>query len=100
MLKKVLGSVVLAIAFFAMPAFGQSGKVEVLWLGQAAFRIVTPGGKVIVTDPWLLKNPITPDKYKNIVALGDMKLIAEYYKPDLVLMPIGGHFTMDPADAA
>ena len=31
---------------------------------------------------------------------GDMKLIAEYYKPDLVLLPIGGHFTMDPDDAA
>jgi L-ascorbate metabolism protein UlaG (beta-lactamase superfamily) len=31
---------------------------------------------------------------------GDMKFIAEYYKPDLVLMPIGGNFTMGPADAA
>ena len=31
---------------------------------------------------------------------GDMKLIAEYYKPDLVLAPIGGNFTMDPLDAA
>jgi L-ascorbate metabolism protein UlaG (beta-lactamase superfamily) len=31
---------------------------------------------------------------------GDMKLIGEYYKPDLVLMPIGGHFVMDPVDAA
>jgi L-ascorbate metabolism protein UlaG (beta-lactamase superfamily) len=30
----------------------------------------------------------------------DMKFIADYYKPDLVLIPIGGHFTMDPADAA
>ena len=30
----------------------------------------------------------------------DMKLIAEYYKPDLVLIPIGGYFTMDPVDAA
>ena len=30
----------------------------------------------------------------------DMKFIAEHYKPDLVLIPIGGHFTMDPADAA
>ena len=29
-----------------------------------------------------------------------MKLIADYYKPDLVLMPIGGHFMMDPVDAA
>lgn len=30
----------------------------------------------------------------------DMKLIAERLKPDLVLVPIGGHFTMDPKDAA
>ena len=28
------------------------------------------------------------------------KLIGERLKPDLVLIPIGGHFTMDPADAA
>lgn len=31
---------------------------------------------------------------------GDMKFIGEYYKPDLALLPIGGHFTMDPAHAA
>jgi L-ascorbate metabolism protein UlaG (beta-lactamase superfamily) len=32
---------------------------------------------------------------------GDMKLIGEMYKPDLVLMPIGGgQFVMNPADAA
>jgi L-ascorbate metabolism protein UlaG (beta-lactamase superfamily) len=31
---------------------------------------------------------------------GDMKLIADYYKPDVVMIPIGGTFTMDPADAA
>jgi L-ascorbate metabolism protein UlaG (beta-lactamase superfamily) len=31
---------------------------------------------------------------------GDMKWIAQYYKPDLILIPIGGNFTMDPADAA
>ncbi|MET0207547.1 MAG: metal-dependent hydrolase [Burkholderiaceae bacterium] len=196
-----------------------AGKTEVLWLGQSAFRITTPGGKVIVTDPWLKQNPLTPPQYKNLEALGkvdvllvthghfdhfadapalallnqvqmyapgdmnqtvgllgilpanlvprfnksgtvspapgikvtmvhaehssvvvwknpatgkdeahpggepvgyiielengfkiwhmgdtglfaDMKFIADYYKPDLVLMPIGGHFTMGPADAA
>ena len=195
------------------------GKTEVLWLGQSAFRITTPGGKVIVTDPWLKQNPLTPAEYKNLEALGkvdvllvthghldhfadapalaqlnqvpmyapgdmnqtvsvlgilppalaprfnksgtitpvpgikvtavraehssiivwknpqtskdeahpggepvgyiielengfriyhmgdtglftDMKFIADYYRPDLVLMPIGGHFTMGPADAA
>ena len=195
-------------------------KTEVLWLGQASFRIRSPGGKTIVVDPWLSGGPKTPAPYKtDIGALGkvdvllvthahvdhigdapalaklhktvlygpadmitplitlgilppelahrfnksgsvkplpgikvtavraehssllvwtnpatgkpeshpagepvgyiielengfkiwhmgdtglftDMKFISEHYKPDLVLMPIGGNFTMDPNDAA
>lgn len=31
---------------------------------------------------------------------GDMKFIGEYYKPDLLLVPIGGHYVMSPKDAA
>lgn len=31
---------------------------------------------------------------------GDLGFIASYYRPDLVLIPIGGLFTMDPKDAA
>ena len=31
---------------------------------------------------------------------GDMAFIGSYYKPDLALLPIGGHFTMDPTHAA
>ncbi|NUT15807.1 MAG: hydrolase, partial [Cupriavidus sp.] len=31
---------------------------------------------------------------------GDMRLIGEIYKPDLVLIPIGGYSTMGPQDAA
>jgi L-ascorbate metabolism protein UlaG (beta-lactamase superfamily) len=30
----------------------------------------------------------------------DMKFISDYYAPDLVLVPIGGNFTMGPAEAA
>ncbi len=30
----------------------------------------------------------------------DMQFISEHYKPDVVLMPIGGNFTMDHDDAA
>lgn len=30
----------------------------------------------------------------------DMKLIAEIYKPDIVMLPIGDHFTMSPLEAS
>ena len=213
------------LAGCAAPAPDQSqtqagGKTELLWLGQASFRIKSPGGKIIVIDPWLSGGPKTPAPYKtDLAALGqvdvllvthahvdhigdapaiaklnktklygpadmvtplitlgilpadlghrfnktgsvkpapgikvtavqaehssllvwknpatdkmeshpagepmgyiiemengfkvwhmgdtglfsDMKFISEYYKPDLVLMPIGGNFTMGPEDAA
>jgi L-ascorbate metabolism protein UlaG (beta-lactamase superfamily) len=31
---------------------------------------------------------------------GDMKLIGEFYHPEVALLPIGGHFTMGPKEAA
>lgn len=31
---------------------------------------------------------------------GDMKLIAELYHPEVAMLPIGGHFTMGPREAA
>jgi L-ascorbate metabolism protein UlaG (beta-lactamase superfamily) len=31
---------------------------------------------------------------------GDMQLIARLYEPDVAVLPIGGHFTMDPREAA
>jgi len=31
---------------------------------------------------------------------GDMKIISEIYHPDLVMLPIGDHFTMGPKEAA
>jgi L-ascorbate metabolism protein UlaG (beta-lactamase superfamily) len=201
-------------------ASGAQGRTEILWLGQAGFRIKTPGGKIILIDPWITGGPKTPPQYKNDLAaigpvdlllvthahvdhigdapalakmnntklygpadmvtplihlglipadlghrfnksgsvtplpgikvtavkaehssllvhknpttekmeahhageamgyiiqlengfkiwhmgdtglFGDMKFISEYYKPDLVMIPIGGNFTMDPDDAA
>jgi L-ascorbate metabolism protein UlaG (beta-lactamase superfamily) len=202
------------------PTWAQTAKTEVLWMGQAATRITTPSGKVIVIDPFLVNNPKTPAQYKNLDGVGkvdvilvthghgdhtgdvkeltartgakvfgpagliatmidlgwvtseqgvrfgkggrvnplgpqvtitqvraehssevtvvdpatkksttypggepagfiievengfklyhmgdtgifgDLRLISDYYKPDLILMPIGGHFVMDPRDAA
>lgn len=51
------------------------GKTEVLWLGQASTRITTPGGKVIMIDPWLTSNPKTPPAFKQLAALGHVDLI-------------------------
>jgi L-ascorbate metabolism protein UlaG (beta-lactamase superfamily) len=31
---------------------------------------------------------------------GDMQLIRELYRPEVAMLPIGGHFTMDPREAA
>lgn len=59
----------------AASAAAQSGKTEVMWLGQSTFRITTPGGKVIVTDPWLRPNPITPAQYKKLEALGKVDVL-------------------------
>jgi L-ascorbate metabolism protein UlaG (beta-lactamase superfamily) len=219
LLLRLTALLALGLSLTAGMAEAQSGKTEVLWLGQSAFRITSPSGKVIVVDPWLKLNPLTPALYKNLDALGkvdvllvshghfdhfadapalalmhkipmyapgdmnqsaallgilppellprfnkggtitpapgikvtavhaehssvlvwknaasgkdethvggeplgfiieledgfkiyhmgdtglfgDMKFIADYYKPDLVLMPIGGNFTMGPVDAA
>ena len=47
-----------------------AAAVEVVWLGQAAFKITSPGGKVIVTEAWLRTNPITPPAYKKLKVFG------------------------------
>jgi hypothetical protein len=193
------------------------GKTELLWYSQAAFKITTPGGKVIMIDPWIMGATKIPPELKDLAKIGkvdldpgdarprrssrrrhgdlqdqqradlgpagmnqwlrrsarcgqsraaheqgrhhralprrqdhhdprrafvemilkdesgkdtsypagepvgfiiqmengfkiyhmgdtgvfsDMKWIGEYYKPDLILIPIGGHYVMDPKDAA
>ena len=57
------------------PASTPAQRAEVLWLGQAAFKITTPSGKVIVTDPWLKTNPLTPPAYKQLEAFGRIDVL-------------------------
>ena len=77
------------LALVTGTAFAQSGKTEVLWLGQAAFRITTPGGKVIVIDPFMRKNPKTPPQFKDLHSLGKVDMI-------LVTHAHGDHFSDAP----
>lgn len=68
------GAVIAGCAFFAQPA-KDAGAAEIKWYGQAAFRIKTSGGKVILIDPFITKNPKTPDADKDLSKIGKVDLI-------------------------
>jgi L-ascorbate metabolism protein UlaG (beta-lactamase superfamily) len=53
-----------------------AGQTELLWLGQASFRIKSPGGKIIVVDPWITGGTKTPAPYKtDLAALGKVDVL-------------------------
>lgn len=54
-------------------------RLSITWLGHATFILTSPGGKRIVTDPWLEGNPACPASMKKID------------KADLILVS-HGHF--------
>lgn len=43
-------------------------RLAITWLGHSTFIITTPGGKRIVTDPWLDGNPMCPPDRRRIDA--------------------------------
>jgi L-ascorbate metabolism protein UlaG (beta-lactamase superfamily) len=66
----------LGVSAQAQTAPAANGKTEMLWLGQAGFRIKSPGGKIIVIDPWLKGGPKTPANIKaDFSALGKIDLL-------------------------
>jgi len=79
--KLIRTALALALAAFlsacAVPSApgAAAAPPEVVWLGQAAFKITTAGGKVIVTDPWLRTNPLTPPAYKQLDAFGRIDVL-------------------------
>jgi L-ascorbate metabolism protein UlaG (beta-lactamase superfamily) len=40
--------------------------IKLTWLGHATFRIETPGGRTVFLDPWVMGNPMCPEKEKNV----------------------------------
>lgn len=75
-MKQILHAIVgAAMALLTQAAMAQPWSLQVQWLGQSAFRITTPTGKVIVTDPWLKANPLTPPAFKNLEALGKIDVL-------------------------
>ena len=98
--------------------FGKGGKVNPLGPQITITQVrAEHSSEVTVTDPTTKKSTTYPggEPCGFIVELengfklyhmgdtglfGDMRLVGDYYKPDLIMIPIGGHFVMDPKDAA
>jgi L-ascorbate metabolism protein UlaG (beta-lactamase superfamily) len=51
---------------------------------------------------WVLSFPDGPTLYHagDTMIFGDMALIGDLWAPDIAFLPIGGHYTMDPVQAA
>lgn len=56
-------------------ALSPAQAFELQWFGQSAFKITTPGGKVILIDPFITKNPKTPSDLKDLEKIGNVDLI-------------------------
>jgi len=59
--------VLVANAALAAPA-------QLTWYGHAAFKVVTPNGKVLLVDPWI-SNPSNPNAEKDLAGLTKVDLI-------------------------
>lgn len=64
----------ITIAILTLP-FASAQAFELQWFGQSAFKLTTPGGKVILIDPFITKNPKTPEEFKDLSKLGKIDLI-------------------------
>ncbi|MEE8499776.1 MAG: metal-dependent hydrolase [Kiloniellales bacterium] len=71
-LRALAGALVLIVAAAGV---ARAEGVGLQWFGHAAVKITTPGGKVILIDPFISKNPKTPADLKDLSKLGPVDLI-------------------------
>jgi L-ascorbate metabolism protein UlaG (beta-lactamase superfamily) len=75
------------ISFTLTNAFHSSSADDGTYLGEAAGIVVE------------LENGTKVYFAGDTCVFGDMQLIGRIHSPDLAVLPIGGHFTMDPREA-
>jgi L-ascorbate metabolism protein UlaG (beta-lactamase superfamily) len=74
--------------------------IKITWLGHATFRVETPGGKIVLIDPWVMGNPACPTTERNVKKvdvmlcthghfdhIGDAVEIAKKHNPKVVGIP-------------
>ena len=77
-LKVLVASLLIGqAALLSSAAQAQSGSVKVEWLGWSFYRFTSPAGKVILTNPYITRNPDAAVKLEEIT------------QADLILVPNG-----------
>jgi L-ascorbate metabolism protein UlaG (beta-lactamase superfamily) len=74
--------------------------IKLTWLGHATFRVESPERKIIIIDPWVMGNPMCPERDKKIDKvdvllcthghydhIGDAVEIAKKHNPKVVGIP-------------
>src|SRR2546423_13638703 len=56
-----------------------SGQLSITWLGHSTVKITSPGGKILLIDPWGMNNPKTPDDQKMIDHIDLMLITHGHY---------------------
>ena len=56
-----------------------SAGLRATWLGHSTVKITSPGGTVLLIDPWVMNNPKTPDDQKTIDHLDLMVITHGHY---------------------
>ena len=74
MTRKLLSAMIGLVAIGALTS-AAARAAELQWFGHAAFKITSPGGKVILIDPFITKNPKTPSGLKDLEKLGPVDLV-------------------------
>ncbi|MGJ3258465.1 MAG: metal-dependent hydrolase [Rhodospirillales bacterium] len=75
MFKNVLGGACVAAALTLGSAGSVHAAADVQWYGQAAFKITAASGTVVLVDPFISKNPKTPDDLKDLSKIGKVDMI-------------------------
>lgn len=71
--------------------------IAITWLGHSTFKILSPGRKTVLIDPWLQQNPSCPEEHKKIDRvdlmlithghfdhIADAVTVAKQHKPKVV----------------
>ena len=73
-MRRFVSGIIFMLMLVALSSVGFAAQAEITWYGQSAFRVVTPTGKVLLVDPWIV-NPANPNGKKDLEGLQKVDLI-------------------------